>query len=369
MKILEVIASLGAGGAETLLKDLAIGIKKHNHEVLVVIIDSFSNDISEMSKINQLFENGIKVISLNRKPGEKSLFLFFKIYKLLKENKPTLIHIHSFLASIYFFPFAFIFKIKFVQTIHNTHISESKLLKLAYSKLFHLKFKYTYCSDEAYLSLNKIIGEGMVINNGIAFHANQNIREFITQKYEIPTNSLILLNVGRITKQKNQLLLIDLIENLNTELYEGTLYLLICGKHYNDSLYQNIKLHHNQLKFKNNIKFIGIQDNINDLMYSSDLYISSSIHEGLPITVLEAMNTGVPLILSPIKEHLNVFRDLEYCYFPKTNAVSSYVELFKKNEKLFAVSKEEIINKRDSMIKKFSISATVSNYLIFFKNL
>lgn len=369
MKIIEVIAGFGAGGAETLLKDLAIGLKKLDIEILVVVIDKFTDDVTEMSKIKQLREKGIEVISLNRKPGDKSLSLLFSVYRLLKKNKPTVVHIHSFLAAIYFFPFAFIFKTKFVQTIHSTKIPQAKLYKVAYTKLFPLKYKNIYCSDEAYTSLNKMIGEGVVINNGIIASTNQNIRKFIENEYSIPKSSFILLNVGRIVEAKNQLLLIDLVENLNKGSYKGKLYLLICGKHYEDEFYERIICDSNQLKFRDNIKFIGVKDNINDLMYSSDLYISSSIHEGLPITVLEAMNTGVPLVLSPIKEHLNVFDHLESCYFPESNTVDSYVSLFEKNEKSFAVNKDEIIKKRDFLIKKHSIDTTVLSHLIFFGSL
>ncbi len=179
---------------------------------------------------------------------------------------------------------------------------------------------------------------------------------------------MIALNVGRISEAKNQLLLLNLIEKLNNEIYDGSLYLLICGQSFNDSFYENLMCHYNHLKFKDNIKFIVVKDNVNDLMYSSDLYISSSIFEGLPITVLEAMNTGVPIILSPIKEHLNVFSDLQSCYFPKNNTVDSYVDLFKKNKKIFDINKENIMVEREVLIKKYDIHATILSYLDCFQN-
>lgn len=368
MKILEVIAGFGSGGAETLLKDIAIGFKEKDHEVVVIIMDELSNDVSEISKINQLRANGIEVISLDRKPADRSLGIFFKIFKLIKKHRPSVIHIHSFLAALYFFPFSFyFFKIKFVQTIHSTRILESKLRKLFYTKLFTLKYKNIYCSDEVSNCLTKALGEGIVIDNGISSHKNRNIRNFIEEEYSIPPNSLIALNVGRITEAKNQLLLLNLIEKLNNQMYKGSLYLLVCGQYFNDSLYENLMTHYNQLKFKDNIKFIGVKDYVNDLMYSTDLYISTSIFEGLPITVLEAMNTGVPIILSPIKEHLNVFSDLQTCYFPENNTVDSYVALF-QNKKIFDTNREKVIAERDFLIKKYDIKTTILKYLDCFED-
>lgn len=367
MKIFEVIAGFGAGGAETFLKDLAIGFKKKDHEVIVIIIDQFSDDVSEVSKINQLRDNGIEVISLNRKCKERNFFIFFKIFKLLMKHKPEVVHIHSFLAAIYFFPFSLYgSKAKFFQTIHSTHIIETKLQKIFYSKLLPLRYKNIYCSEVAGHSLKNILGEGMIINNGIYPLLNKNIRKLIEEEYNIPSNSFIALNVGRITKAKNQELLLNLVEKLNIEVFKGSFYLLVCGKHFNDSLYQDLICNSNQLKFKDNIKFIGVKDNISDLMYSSDLYISSSIYEGLPITVLEAMNTGVPLVLSPIQEHLNVFKTLDTCYFPETNTVNSYFELFKEKIKKIKVDKKEIRIKRELLIEKYHINTTILNYLKHF---
>lgn len=370
MKIFEVIAGFGAGGAETLLKDLAIGFKEKDHEVIVIIIDQFSDDVSEISKIKQLREKDIEVVSLNRKPGEKSVFIFSKIYKLFVRHRPAVVHIHSFLAAVCLFPFSLYFsKIKFVQTIHSTRVIETKLHKLFYTKLFPLKYKNIYCSDLAFVSLKRDLGEGIVIDNGIFRKRNRNIRKIIEKEYNIPANSLIMLNVGRITKAKNQGLLLNLIERLNNEVYQGSLYLLVCGKHFNDIFYQDLLCDYDQLKFANNIKFIGIKDNINDLMYSTDLYISSSLYEGLPITVLEAMNTGVPLVLSPIKEHLNVFIGLEACYFPEANTLNSYVALLKEKAKIFNADKENLIVKRDVLIKNYDINTTILNYLKYFNSL
>lgn len=367
MRIIEVVAGFGAGGAETLLKDLSIGFKSKGHEVLVVVIDELTDDVSEVSKISQLRQNDIEIISLNRKPGRKSFSLFFEIYKIIKINTPDVVHIHSFLGALYFFPFSLFFsKCKFVQTIHSTHVLHSKWYKVVYSKILRLKYKNVFCSDESYRILNQLIGEGIVINNGIPTGTNQNIRKFMEKKFNIPANSLIILNVGRVSKEKNQILLLDIVEKLNHIFFKGSLYMLVCGKSFNDSLYRDIIMRCGKLKFNDNIKFIGVQDNISDLMYSSDLYISTSIYEGLPITVLEAMQTGVPLVLSPIKEHLNVFGDLEACYFPETNEVHSYVDLFKKNKEIFNLNKDDILLKRDMPITKYHINNCILEYLSCF---
>jgi len=368
LKIFEVINSLGAGGAETLLKDLSIGFENKNHQVSVIILDQFSDDISEIEKINTLQKYGIKTYSLGRKPGKNSLNPVFEIYSLIKKHQPDIIHIHSFLAGLYFLPFTLSRKNIFFETIHNTHIMESKLQKFVYTNLFKRRYKRIFCSEESRNSLDQLIGKGIVIDNGIPNNPYSNIRLEIEQEFAIPKGSFIGLNVGRITKQKNQLLLLDLVEQLNKTLFGGTFYLLICGKNFNDALFEEINQKRNSLMYKNNIKFIGVRNDIIDLMHSVDVYLSTSIHEGLPITVLEAINTGVPIILSPIKEHLSVFQNTSGCYFPLENEVSSYVSVFEKEKSIKEFSKENLRKQRQEIIAKYSIDNTINKYLNHFNN-
>jgi glycosyltransferase involved in cell wall biosynthesis len=369
MRIVEVIAGFGAGGAETLLKDLSIGFEIRNSEVLVVIIDQFSNDISEVNKIKELHENGIKVISLGRKQSKKPIILFFEIQKILKEFKPNVVHVHSFLAAYYFLPFSFFSKIKFVQTIHNTKLDNTILQRIFYKYIFKIKYKNIYCSEEAHNSLKDTVGKGIVIDNGIQTLHNVNIRRQIEKDYGIPQGSMLLLNVGRIAIQKNQILLVKLIEKLNEEFENENFQLLLCGMNYNDAYYSELLKNIDASPFKKNIHYIGVKNDINNLMFSSDLYISSSIHEGLPITVLEAINTGVPIVLSPIKEHLNVFSNLDGCYFPDEKDLESYLDLFKKQKGIFSQNKEELISKREAIINKYHINNTVAKHLEYFKKL
>jgi glycosyltransferase involved in cell wall biosynthesis len=369
MRIVEVIAGFGAGGAETLLKNLSIGFESSNNQVLVVIIDQLSDDISEVNKINELHENGIKVVSLGRKPSENKMRLLFEIRKILNEFKPNIVHIHSLLGAYYFFPFSFFSKIKFVQTIHSTKIDNRLIHRFFYKYVFKIKCKTIYCSEEARISLKNYVGEGIVIDNGIPTYHNRNIREQILEEYKIPKMSTILLNVGRISVEKNQIILIKLIERLNEEFVNENFQLLLCGMNYNDAYYSELLKNIDKSPFKKNIHYIGVKNDINNLMFSSDLYISSSIYEGLPITVLEAINAGVSIVLSPIKEHLNVFSNVDGCYFPDEKDIESYLDLFKKQKGIFSQNKEELISKREAIINKYHINNTVAKHLEYFKKL
>lgn len=70
---------------------------------------------------------------------------------------------------------------------------------------------------------------------------------------------------------------------------------------------KNVKLFYSKYKDYPQIIFAGQVDNIQNYLSASDIYISSSKSEGLPNGVLEAMACGLPLLLSDIPQHMEIF--------------------------------------------------------------
>ncbi len=365
MRVIETIASLGSGGAETLIKDLSIGLKHKGAEVLVIVTDSLYNEPSENFKIQQLKDQGIEVKSLNRVSGKKHIVPFFRFIRLAAEFKPTAVHFHSFISGIYLLPYLlFSRKVNFFQTIHNTKSFLGKLSSLVQKYIFGRFCRLIYCSEEAETRLQKVYGNGVVINNGVSLPLLNNIRENVNTELNLPKESIVMLNVGRIVEQKNQVLLLDLVELLNKNKYHGNFHLLICGANNSDTAYQELMQKHNEMEFKEQVRFLGVRNDIVDFMHSCDVYISSSIHEGLPITGLEALAVGVPMVLSPIKEHLNVFKDANNVYFPLENSALSFEQLIK--DLTFCNNKEHIKLMRKGINNKYSIGYNVTSHLKIF---
>jgi len=72
----------------------------------------------------------------------------------------------------------------------------------------------------------------------------------------------------------------------------------------------------------NNILFTGQRRDISNLLQLSDAFVSPSLSEGLPNTVLEAMASGLPVLLSEIPQHKEIFTGHDYQYFfPPTDDV------------------------------------------------
>ncbi|WP_417199529.1 glycosyltransferase family 4 protein [Bizionia sp.] len=365
MRVIEVIASLGSGGAETLVKDLSIGLKHKQAEVLVVVVDQLYNESSENYKIKQLEEQGIQVKSLNRKPGKKQFSTFLNFYNIIKEFKPSIIHFHSFIGGFYLIPFMLFFRdIKYFQTVHSTKNFLGQFNRAVQKNIFNRFCKLIYCSEAASKNLSTTYGAGITINNGVTVNNPNCVREKLIEEQQLPADAVLFINVGRIVYEKNQIFLLDLIEILNKNKYKGKLYLLICGTHNSDHIYNELMQRHQSLVFKDQIRFLGVRNDILDLMYSCDLYISTSIHEGLPITGLEAANVGVPMVLSPIPEHFNVFNNTDNVYFPIDSNLMSFYDLISsiKVDK----DKEVVIQKRANFIQKYSMESNIDRHYSLF---
>lgn len=144
-----------------------------------------------------------------------------------------------------------------------------------------------------------------VINNGInlnKFIFDKTIREEYRKKFDVE-NKLVLINIGRFSKEKNQIFLIELFneyfkKNKNSHLF------LIGG---NGDELKNIEEKIKDYNLVKNITILKNRDDINYLLYMSDIFLLPSLWEGLPVTGIEAQTTGIPCIFSSnITETINV---------------------------------------------------------------
>jgi 1,2-diacylglycerol 3-alpha-glucosyltransferase len=121
-------------------------------------------------------------------------------------------------------------------------------------------------------------------------------KKMLRKKFGIPEEDLIILSLGKLKKQKQPSKLIAIFSKIKKELKNVTL--VIAGR---GELLDETKELVTQKKLKNVI-FLGYVDEKDkpDLYACSDYYIMTSMYEGLPLTLLESMASGLPCIVSDI---------------------------------------------------------------------
>jgi glycosyltransferase involved in cell wall biosynthesis len=104
---------------------------------------------------------------------------------------------------------------------------------------------------------------------------------------------LKIINIGRLTDQKDHITLIKALNLLKKEGIKFKLYLIGQGNNYN-----KINNLVNKYKLTNNIKLAGFKEKAYEYINSADLFILTSKYEGLPNVLLEAQHFGIPIISS-----------------------------------------------------------------------
>jgi glycosyltransferase involved in cell wall biosynthesis len=99
--------------------------------------------------------------------------------------------------------------------------------------------------------------------------------------------------VGRLCYQKNQSFLLDVFEEFHKAYRESTLLLVGDGE-MRSQLEEKTK----QLGLENDVRFCGVSDHVEQMMWAMDMLAMPSYFEGLPLSAIEAQVAGLPVVCS-----------------------------------------------------------------------
>ena len=281
-----------------------------------------------------------KVIPINFEKNMFSLKNFisaFKISKLIKKEKYSTISTHTILAS-FFTRLGIMLSLKkhplLINTIHGYLFDENsnfikKVIMIVAEKFvrpvtdtilvmnstdYEIAKKYNLYKKNLY-SIN-----GMGINASKFPFSTEENKSYLREKYNIPKDDFLLIYVAEFSKRKNQKFLIDSIKSLISEGYDS-IKLLLLG---DGILLNDMKQYSKTLGIENNIIFKGYIKEVCDYYQISDICVSSSRIEGLPFNVMEAMSTGLPVIASKIKGHIDLVDPGENGFLYEYNNVNEF---------------------------------------------
>lgn len=124
--------------------------------------------------------------------------------------------------------------------------------------------------------------------------------EQLKKELGIPADSIILTSIGELNKNKNHIVVIEALAMIN----DKNIYYLICG------VGSKKKVLMKKAKKKGvNLKLLGFRDDISHILSISDIFLFPSYHEGLPVSVIEAMASSLPVICSNIRGNADLIDD------------------------------------------------------------
>ena len=222
--------------------------------------------------------------------------------------------------------------------------------------------KVTCVSKTSYAKFPKLIKkikglQMQALQNGVNEERIDNILEDISKPKEV-NKPLEFIYVARIIPLKFHKFLVDVLAHVSRNL---NIKFVFVGLEDSD---KNIRAYSKEKGVDNLIEFTGLisREQVYSRLFLSDVYISSSTLEGLPVSVLEGMYCGLPAILSDIPQHKEVAQNSTFISL----LPYSIEEWVKKIEEVTIMSQEQrkIIGNecRDYVAKNFSLKSMHEKY-------
>lgn len=164
----------------------------------------------------------------------------------------------------------------------------------------------------------------------------------------------VMIYPAELNKNKNQLMLIKAMETLVYE--DNSIHLILPGKDSLDGYYQSIV---ESKGLVSNVHFLGHRSDVPELLKVSDLGVSASSREGLPVNILESIFNGMPVIATDCRGNRDLVKNKINGYIVPINDVDRFkdrVTYFCNNRFIF----QEFIPRNVSDASQYSFKNIVS---------
>lgn len=358
LKIIIGINDFLVGGAQRLIVGQLKYINKENFEVNLVTLQSF--DKQNMLK---LVPEDVKISQFNFKRIFNCLE-FIKLYRQIRLYKPDVVVSHLFFSNCVFSILKPFCGYKLIIVEHNTYIYRKFFEILANRILSYFVFKIIAVSDTVESFSIKQTGinksKFVVIRNGLDLvniknyiNENYNRRIDIREKLGIGPEKVLAINVGRLTMQKNQELLVESFSRFSGS--NGEVTLLVLGE---GEQRENLQSQIDKLGLSDKVILVGAKNNIYDYLFASDFMVSTSIIEGFSMAYLEAQAFGLPLLATKTAGTDELIKDGFNGFF-----IESSVESISEGlEKMVAVDRVKMANNSRLIADDYDIIKNISAY-------
>lgn len=254
------------------------------HKVLVVFLSNASDigrcPLYEKKFLDELLTNNVKYVILGNRYRRNLIVGTIKFKRIVRDFGPSVIHCHLYYALF------FSFFVKSVKVVYTHHSIALNISPFAY-KFFDLFVDRYIGICESCVNLISSISSKAVVKIYNSIDANKVVIKKSSNK------TPIVLMVGRLTRAKNYPFIIEVVSKLR----ELDFLLLIAGEGEEELFLKNLI---DEKFLSDKIRFLGNISNVPELLSTVDIFAMCSSWEGLPISLLEATLSGLPVIVTDV---------------------------------------------------------------------
>lgn len=363
MKIFEIIPQLSQGGAERFVIDLCNELVKKNDVTLVIL-----HDIDKYGFFKKELVGSVRLISMNKAKGI-DWKLFFQLSRLIRKEKPDVVHTH--LRGILYPIMTYVFpsKIKFFHTVHSDAYREAGGFVSRWCRKFAFGFRCIHpitISEESQHSFKEFyhLPSTLIYNGRPAYEDVNDISIVMKEFSELKTNpnAKLIVNVARIAKVKNQIALAKAIDSLN---HNGhAIELAIVGDVGDEEIIHEISSLQSPY-----VHLLGVRNNPRDYIKVSDAFCLTSLYEGMPITLIECFSVGAIPLCTPVGGIINMINNGENGLLAESSAQKDIEDMLVRFLSLDGTSIENIKRHSKASFHSFDIAACAAKYIQTFNSL
>ncbi len=294
--ILFTISAMVSSGTMKFVLEAVRHLDKEKYNIIV-----FSDNNKKGKEQAEFEKNGAKVIYSNVHRFKHPIKYIRQIKQLLSDERIDIIHACDDLSMAFMFPVV-PKNIKFVAHSHNTYFrfTKSKILSSLALRMFR---KSIIKKSNVRLACGEDAGRALygnssfvVIPNGIdikRFEYSAIKRKTVRKQLGIDNSATVLLTIGRLEKEKNQSFMIDVFRDYQKTINNS--YLLIVGDGADKEML-NAKI--KEYGLGKRCLIVPSRPDVSDIYSAGDLFLLTSLFEGLPIVSIEAQINGMQCVFS-----------------------------------------------------------------------
>ena len=309
--------------------------------------------------------DGINIIDIPFRRGGfiTNIFQIPVLNKFLKREKFDIVHVHTETGGFMLRLSCLIqskCNTKFVYTPHGMSFWKGSSLK---SQLLYKPLERWICSGmDMNLGMNReelecleswnrhsatyVHGIGLDLSR---FQNHNDAQKAMRKEFLLNSNEKLVISVGELDNNKNHITVIRALANLSRRDWKY----VICGVGPNkDILMQEAA----RLGLKEHVVLAGYRSDIPDVLNAADIFVFPSFHEGMPVSVLEAMACSLPVVCSAIRGNVDIVKDGDNGYLFKPSdgdTLSRKIALLMDNEAL----RQQMGAKNKKIVREFSLGA------------
>lgn len=297
VRVLHVVESLETGGMERMVSALARALDPARFAVRVLCLKRVGGVVAELQA------GHIPVHQFRGGRGIIRYMAFFPLARQMRPWAPDVVHTHNSASLFFGVPAARMVGAKrLVHTEHGRVFPDAKRYMLAERLLSTLIHRYVCVSDQTrsdVATYEKISPDRLcVIPNGVAASTvlTRSEKDGMRQALGIPRDAPIIGTIGRLVWEKDYHSLLRAFRAVRSACEEGV-HLVIVGDGPERSALEAAAT---ELEIRNAVHFVGLRSDVGRWHLLFDIFAMTSVSEGLPLALLEAMAAGRPIVATRV---------------------------------------------------------------------